>query len=180
MNTRRLLRACALVALVVTEGSSVGSQPQHEWHTRPDRWTSPRNFQTPFDPGFERYLSLTHQSIDDGGRTEKRISPNGAYWFGSHGSLPVRFTPETSILIFNERPYLIRLVPSKNDPDYFLRRLEWVNEKLVYIEIWWGSVLGSCYVFDVEKESFVYREMVNDGSLPFQQFQQHRRNRGPE
>ncbi len=78
----------------------------------------------------------------------------------------MRFTPDTPILIFNERAYLIRIAPTTNDPDYVLKRVEWVNEKLVYIEIWWGRVLGSCFIFDAEKELMVYREMVNDGSLP--------------
>ena len=177
MNTRRLISACALVALSVAGGSvvGVGFPQQQEWHTRPDRWRGPRNFQTPFEPGYEGYLSVTQQSIETDPRTSKLFSPNKAYWLTSSGSLPVRFTPDNPILVFNERAYLIRIAPAKSDPDYFLKRIDWVNEKLVYIEIWWGRVLGSCYIFDVEKELMVYREMINDGTLPFQQWKQNRK-----
>lgn len=40
MNRRWLLSACALAVLSVSLG--VAGALQQEWHTRPDRWTSPR------------------------------------------------------------------------------------------------------------------------------------------
>jgi len=164
------------ILTLLTFQASAGSLPQQEWHTRPDRWREPRNFQTPFDPRYERSLSMTHQPIESDRPPTKVFSPNKAYWFAFDGPLPAALAPKRSILIFNERPYLIRLAATKDDPDYVIKRIEWVNEKLVYIEVWWGAVLGSCFIFDVEKELMVYREMVNDGSPAFQQWKAQRKN----
>lgn len=39
------------------------------------------------------------------------------------------------------------------------------------IIIWWGRVLGTYFIYDVEKEKIIIKEMVHDGVIPFQQFQ---------
>ena len=175
MNSRRLLSTCVVIALCISGGASVGSAPQRDWHTRPDRWREPRNFQTTFDPRYESYLSISHQPIEGDVRPGRILSPNKAYWLSFHGLLRAGFTPQKPILIFNERGYLIRIAPTKDDPDYYLKRIEWINEKLVYIEVWWGRVLGSCYIFDAEKELMIHREMIHDGDLPFQQLKRYRK-----
>jgi len=191
MDTRRLLSACALVALSVTEGASTGvvPQPQPAWHTRPDRWSEPRHFQTPFEERFQQRILIQHTSQSPDPKV-KVYSPNKAYWFGIDPDLNpeplserrVRFgidAADARIRIFNERDPQVVIVLKDHYP-YFEIIAGWVSEKLLFIRVWWGRVLGTDMVFDVEKESFVYREMVNDGSLPFQQFQQYRRNRGPD
>jgi hypothetical protein len=177
MNTRPLPILCALVVLSVTlaPSAAVWSPPEQKWHTPPDRWKEPRPFHTPFEPRYEGYVTVTREPVGAESRATKRFSPNDAYWLAAP-PLPAPFAPRTPIVIFNERPYLIRVAPTKTGPDYYVKRVEWVNEKLVYIEVWWGNVLGSCFVFDVETEAMVHREMVHDGALPFQQWQQ---NSGP-
>jgi hypothetical protein len=47
--------------------------------------------------------------------------------------------------------------------------VRWVNERLLYVQVWWGRILGSWYLIDVEAEKVVYREMVHSGEIPFQQ-----------
>ena len=42
--------------------------------------------------------------------------------------------------------------------------------------MWWGRVLGTYFIFDVKKEEFLIKEMINDGVLPHMQWQHHRRS----
>ena len=64
--------------------------------------------------------------------------------------------------VFNVRDYYPNFAPD----------VRWINEKLLYIEVWWGRVVGSSFVFDVEHEKFVHKETVHDGLIPFQQFRE--------
>ncbi len=67
------------------------------------------------------------------------------------------------------------------DHNNYGMKVRWINEKLLYMQVWWGRILGSYLIFDVEKERTVVREMVNDGHIPFQQFQQLRNgNENPD
>ena len=43
--------------------------------------------------------------------------------------------------------------------------IRWLNEKLLYGSVWWGPIVSTDFVFDVEKRTFLYREMVNYGEL---------------
>lgn len=163
---------------------SIGIAFSFDWHTTPDKWKEERNFHSVFDAGYENRIIIGHKYIKNNIKN-KIISPNKAYWFaakprplenlekdGLYGINFAAFTPNKPIYVFNERNYLIEIKPSKDDPDYHLRKINWINEKLLYIEVWWGSVLGTYFIFDVEKEQIVIREMVNDGVIPFMQWQQ--------
>ena len=45
---------------------------------------------------------------------------------------------------------------SNNSPN-----AEWLNEKLLFVQVWWGQVVSTDMVFDTEKGQFVYKEMAN-------------------
>jgi len=47
-----------------------------------------------------------------------------------------------------------------------------MNERLLFIEVWWGRVLGSDFLIDVENERVVHSEMIRYGAIEFQQWQQ--------
>jgi hypothetical protein len=142
-------------------------------HTSPEHWTRPRIFHEPFDQEFESQivLSRTAVSADD---VPKKIIPsgNGAYWFGVH--YPDRTQSQgdpwnTRIMVYNERGYLVQLELKRI---HYCRDIEWINEKLLKVRVWWGRVVATDLILDVEKEKFVYQEMVHGGSIPFQQYQE--------
>jgi len=118
---------------------------------------------------YKNRLSLSHQPMPDTMNAEKRFSPNNAYWFAYQDA-----QSDKPILIFNEREYLIAVIVNPNGPIRSISA-KWINEKLLYIEIWWGRVLGSGYIYDVEKEAIIYQEMVHDGVIPFQQWEPARK-----
>jgi hypothetical protein len=43
--------------------------------------------------------------------------------------------------------------------------LRWLNEKLLFGQVWWGRVYSTDFIFDVEQQKFVYREMAHYGAM---------------
>ena len=41
----------------------------------------------------------------------------------------------------------------------------WLNEKLLYGSVWWGRIVSTDFVYDVEDKRFIYREMADYGDL---------------
>jgi hypothetical protein len=37
-------------------------------------------------------------------------------------------------------------------------RTDWVNEKLLFIQVWWGRIVSTDLIFDVDARRFVYQE----------------------
>ena len=110
--------------------------------------------------------------------------PHNAYWLGinpeegyetwNKPTNGVRFhdsSPDAALCVFNETDRMTKILLKDHYPNFVLD-VYWINEKLLYVEVWWGRILGSCFIFDVEKESIIYKEMVNDGNVAFQQWQQ--------
>jgi len=43
--------------------------------------------------------------------------------------------------------------------------VSWLNEKLIFGEVWWGRIGATDFIFDVEQRKFIYREMAHFGEL---------------
>ena len=48
---------------------------------------------------------------------------------------------------------------------------KWINEKLLFIQPWWGRIAATDIIYDVENEKIVYVEDLTDGYIAFDQFQ---------
>lgn len=145
-----------------------------DWHTPPDKWFNPRIFHSTFGAG--KRIAITHTKITND--IEKHhYSDNKAYWFSLVKPDQMQSGPWSTIIkIFNERDYLINI---KLTDHIWNAKVKWVNEKLIYIEVWWGRVLGSYLIYDVEKEMIIIKETVHDGCIPFQQYQQTKKTDSP-
>lgn len=105
---------------------------------------------------------------------ERVYSSNKCYWFVINSPDIMKAGPwSTQIKVFNERNYITEIELLDHAATY-MTRVEWVNEKLLYIQFWWGRVLGTYFIYDVEKEKIITKEMIHDGGTAFQQWQQHR------
>jgi hypothetical protein len=58
------------------------------------------------------------------------------------------------------------------DPDYSSAKQPWsttlyiwINDKLLFVQVWWGHIASSDLILDVEKENFLYDKLANDGKL---------------
>jgi len=176
------LFAWPVLALAGLLTIAAGAQAAPPWHTPPDRWPEPRNYQTPFDPQYDGRLLLSQEKVNRPFAL-KVSSPNRAYWFGADPDWPRDPSPacdgaefevkaeDASFWVFTEREDLLKVTLKKHYPN-FLIRVRWVNERLLYIRVWWGRIVGSCYLLDVEARRVVYREMVRSGDIEFQQFKE--------
>lgn len=41
----------------------------------------------------------------------------------------------------------------------------WVNEKLLFGQVWWGRIYSTDFIFDIAQRKFIYREMAHYGEL---------------
>jgi hypothetical protein len=101
---------------------------------------------------------------------EAVYSDNKAY------SFRLNITPDTkrsaenvSLWVFNERPYIIHL---STRGVLGIRDVKWVNEKWIFMRVWWGRIAGFDYLFDVEREEFVSTQPFQWGQIAFQQWKQ--------
>lgn len=150
-------------------------QEDHGFHTRPDLWEQPRLFQTQMEEDKLNECVQIHKvamaEIQDSlNMDEKILSPNQSYWYMQHNIETASGDQAGSIYIYNERSELIKLTFTYYAN--FSVKMEWINEKLLYLRIWKGRVLAVDLIFDVENESLIYHEFTHDGTIPFIQWQE--------
>ena len=157
---------------------SINNVFSREWHTTPDKWKEPRMFHSEFDNNYESRIRISQVKLEkkvlERNEKERNYSPNKTYWFVIYSPDTMKPGPwSTEIRVFNEREYIIKIELLDHAAQY-VTKTKWINEKLLYIELWWGRVFGTYFIFDAEKEKVVIKEMVHDGGIPFQQWQQNK------
>jgi len=137
-----------------------------QYHTRPSCWDETRmyhqvrmsNYVPKLKPTREKNLKLTEPLSN---------SPNNIYAYSIIND-PINKTK--SLLIFNERTYLIKLDLLDNDPHYE-PEIKWINEKMIFIRVWIGQIMGYDVIFDVEKEEILSTDTFIYGKIDYQQWQ---------
>jgi hypothetical protein len=166
------------VILALAMSTSLSGIYAHGWHTTPDKWEEPRVFHSEFNPDYDARIRISRSTLNTGslekyGQKES-YSPNKSYWFVLFSPNTMQPGPwSTEIFIFNERENVVKIELLDHATQY-VTTVKWINTKLLYIQFWWGRILGTYFIFDVEQEKVVVREMVHDGSIPFQQWQRNR------
>ncbi|MCX8026939.1 MAG: hypothetical protein N3A62_03645 [Thermodesulfovibrionales bacterium] len=114
-------------------------------------------------------IKIKEPLLNDG---SKNYSPNKAYWFIVDIPDTTKTPPwSLQIRIFNERDYLICIVIS-NFAAQYETKVHWINDKLMYVQFWWGRISGAYLIFDVEKERIVLKEGFTDGETILQQWKE--------
>ncbi len=44
-------------------------------------------------------------------------------------------------------------------------QVQWLNEKLLFVEVWWGRIASTDLILDVSTKTFLYREMAEYGEM---------------
>jgi len=158
--------------VVGCNNTAVNNDTHKQWtfHTTPDKWEDSRIFQTPFDNRWDDRISISRQPFQEL-KGEKVYSPNKAYWYIIEVAESTGQENIVKLYLFNERQYLIEITLLDKYLN-FDENIKWLNEKLVFIRVFWGIRLGMDMIFDVEEELVIYKELVHDGSIPFLQWQQ--------
>jgi hypothetical protein len=42
---------------------------------------------------------------------------------------------------------------------------QWINEKLLFVQVWWGRIASSDLILDIEHGKFIYDELAHYGEL---------------
>jgi hypothetical protein len=130
----------------------------------PDCWTEIRTYQTDGDDW--NWQSRTRIEGVALGKPEKAVpSLNGVYYF----AISEPGTSNSSVLVYSEKSHLTRISFGEAKS---IGNVSWINERLLYMRIWWGRVAATDLVFDVEKESVVHAESVHWGQDVFEQYRE--------
>ncbi len=111
----------------------------------------------PFDESLSERIIL-HSIEDSAFDGEKISSPNklGAFW-----SMFPNFSEEapwsTTFYIEYEGKDALRLAFLNHAN--VLPRAQWINDELLYVNVWWGRIAGSDLILDVAREKFIYKKM---------------------
>lgn len=163
---------CAVVILTGCAINLRNAKQGHSFHTTPDNWTESRIFHTNIDHHIDKRSNISKVPHNGNVYNDAIFSPNKAYWFSTRDFISTDESENSLIIeIFNERPHLSRIEvsgPYRN----FRPEIRWINQKLLYIEIWWGRVVGTYLIYDVEKEEIVVSEALHDGNIAFQQWRE--------
>jgi hypothetical protein len=163
MRMKKLLHSVTVagLALAATPASAQGS---FEGHTPPNFWEAPRTFHVPLDQEETSRLTMDRVADPADAGAEKHPSPNQAYWVAWR-----REEPDAAVIeVFNERDYILRL--RWEEVGGHGPRLSWINEKLLYAELWRGRLYGEFFVLDVEAERILIRQKAVYGQIHFQQW----------
>jgi hypothetical protein len=143
-----------------------------QFHTPPGQCDAPRVYHSPFDEAqWGDRVKLTVATKEEP-RGERVVSPNKAYWFVFEEAEPAE--PHGNVrrlYVHNEREALIEVALFGVDPRYE-QDVRWLNEKLIFVQVWWGRIVGVELILDVERAEFIYKEIRHDGTIAFQQWQQ--------
>jgi len=164
---------CCLLILAGCTDSAINQEvgSKCHFHTTPDKWKDARAFHTPFDDTWSDWIVVRRTPLAQVAN-EKVFSPNKAYWYSATQQDTMKKGPyKLQIDIYNEREYLVRL-DMLNIYGNFKPHVKWINEKLLYVQVWWGRVKGVDLIFDVENERVIHKENINYGIIPFLQWQQ--------
>lgn len=115
----------------------------------------------PMDPKLADHMEVLPAS-DMQPRGNGKQSPQGTRWMLAPSPDYGKAGPwTTTIFVGGEDQPTVKLV--LHDHEGFT--IEWLNEKLLYGTIAWSKSISTDFIFDVEAQKFIYREMENSGDL---------------
>jgi len=128
---------------------------------------SARVHYTPFDDSFSGRIQ-----INAPGRSETQLSTGDKVFSLQHTRWLTQALPDTT----KPGPWTTRVYVGEGEsgPDVELRFVDegsggvsvrWLNEKLIFGEVWWGRIGATDFIFDLEQRKFIYREMAHFGEL---------------
>lgn len=97
---------------------------------------------------------------------QRVVSPQGTVWFDEvdpdYMSTKVPWTTTLYVGGIGHSGVFLQ-VSFKDHGNTFSAR--WINEKLVFIQVWWGRFASSDIILDVSRRQFIYNEFAHYGEL---------------
>jgi hypothetical protein len=118
-----------------------------------------------FDEQFAGRMTIQSGPASSPAVGEKQFSPQKTRWITVREPDTTKPGPWTTVVWVRKSgdgvPQMLRFVDHASGGVH----LQWLNEKLLYGSVWWGRIVSTDFVFDVEKKRFIYREMANYGQM---------------
>jgi len=128
----------------------------------PDCWNENRNVHNLNEWNLlKKNLKFSHVLVEPAGK--KIYSPNKGYYFVADG-----FRPKSQVTIYSENNLYWKLSFTNI---FYLANPKWVNEKILFLRVYWGKIAFEDVLIDVEKESILSSESGTDATIAYQQFQ---------
>jgi hypothetical protein len=155
------MRTLFVLLALVFSGAATGDTT---WPGRPpDCWKEARLVH-----GAEQNDPWQHNTKITAVKAEKPVpgvfSPNQGYFFVVEGG-----RPRAKVTIYAEQDHLIQITFSSL---YGLSDVHWINEKLIFMRPWWGRIVATDIIYDVEQQRVIYAETLRDGYIAYQQYLQ--------
>jgi hypothetical protein len=98
--------------------------------------------------------------------SENRVySPQGNRWFINASPDYSKSGPRSTTLYIGNRAGgvgALQATFTDDDKDF---AVSWINDKLLFIQVWWGRIASSDLILDVDKGIFLYDEFAHYGVL---------------
>jgi|SRR6478609_7628776 len=122
---------------------------------------------SPVTSDFERKIQISRIGVPfKPPAVEKRVkSVQGTRWFVELAPDYMKNGPWTTTLYLGKsdsnRAYLV--ASFKDHGNTF--SAHWVNEELLFVQVWWGRIASSDLILDVAKGRFIYNQLANYGQI---------------
>jgi hypothetical protein len=99
-----------------------------------------------------------------GRQGEKSFSPHKSRWFSVWRDHEVGVNRGLTEVVVERAPNDFLLVSLK---DVYQDGVEvhWINNKLLFVEVWWGRITATEMILDVESGSWIYQEVADYSQL---------------
>jgi hypothetical protein len=122
---------------------------------------------SPFDATYSNRIVLKSVTTAENPpqSAAKQYSPQHTMWLAKVDADTMKPGPWTTSVYFgsdgNGEVWKLSLVDHASGGV----SVEWLSEKLVFGRVWWGRIVSTDFVLDVQKHQFIYREMAEYGDL---------------
>jgi hypothetical protein len=157
--------------LLELAGAPASQPPAPRFHTDPACWTEPRTHQVGPPPReLRERVRISWRRLPEPPMDESARSPNGAYRLWVRNPPAGAETTSSAVAIVDvERDELLTIELDKVAAGI---APTWINEKLVFVRVWWGRSIGTDLVIDVEAGAVLYQEAIDAGTLAFEQYRE--------
>ena len=122
---------------------------------------------SPFDATYSNRILLKSAagSQDVPQTAAKKYSPQHTMWQARVDADTMKPGPWTTSVYFgsdgNNEVLKLMLVDHASGGV----QVDWLSEKLVFGRVWWGRIISTDFVLDLQKRQFIYREMGEYGDI---------------
>ena len=116
---------------------------------------------------FEQRITLSAATSSAPANSKQDSSPQGTRWIITVGPDYTKNAPWNTTLLIGDRSTGKTFLKAEFREHSNGFSAKWINEKLIFIEVWWGRIASSDLILDVENKKFIYDQFAHYGQVTF-------------